>query len=145
MGITELVLVVAMGTQAQETGRPPTPITPTTLPVAPPVPNPFQPAPGDPHRDVRETHLVGAAFAPVFSPDGKAVVFASNWEDRQGKGRNFELYKVNLDGTGLERLTYTGNFNSFPHFSPDGNKLLWVSGREAAAPRQFNVFLAGYH
>ncbi len=91
------------------------------------------------------THLVGAAFAPVFSPDGKALVFASNWEDRQGKGRNFELYKVNLDGTCLERLTYTGNFNSFPHFSADGKKLLWISGREAAAPRQFNVFLAEYH
>lgn len=91
------------------------------------------------------THLDGAAFAPVFSPDGKSVVFASNWEDRQGKGRNFELYKINLDGKGLVRLTYTGNFNSFPHFSPDGKKLLWVSGREAAAPRQFNVFLAEYH
>lgn len=91
------------------------------------------------------SHLPGAAFAPVFSPDGKSVVFASNWEDRQGKGRKFELYKMNLDGTGLERLTYTGNFNSFPHFSPDGQKLLWVSGREAAAPRQFNVFVADYH
>jgi len=91
------------------------------------------------------THLLGAAFAPVFSPDGKSVVFSSNWEDREGKGRNFELYKVNLDGLGLERLTFTGNFNSFPHFSPDGKKLLWVSGREASAPRQFNVFLAEYH
>ena len=90
------------------------------------------------------THLLGAAFAPVFAPDGKAVVFSSNWEDRQGKGRNFELYKVNLDGTGLERLTYTGNFNSFPHFSADGKKLLWVSGREAVTPRQFNIFVAEY-
>ena len=90
------------------------------------------------------THLLGAAFAPVFSPDGKAVVFASNWEDREGKGRNFELYKMSLDGAGLERLTYTGNFNSFPHFSADGKKLLWVSGREASAPRQFNVFVAEY-
>ena len=86
------------------------------------------------------THLPGAAFAPVFAPDGKSLVFSSNWEDREGKGRNFELYRVNLDGTGLERLTFTGNFNSFPHFSKDGKKLLWVSGREAAAPRQFNVF-----
>lgn len=91
------------------------------------------------------THLVGAAFAPVFSPDGKSVVFASNWEDRQGKGRNFELYRINLDGKDLVRLTHTGNFNSFPHFSADGKKLLWVSGREATAPRQFNVFVADYH
>ncbi len=90
------------------------------------------------------THLPGAAFAPVFTPDGQGLVFASNWEDREGKGRNFELYWVKLDGRGLERLTYTGNFNSFPHFSHDGRKLLWISGREAAASRQFNVFVADW-
>lgn len=90
------------------------------------------------------THLKGAAFAPVFTPDDKAIVFASNHHDREGKGRNFDLWKVNLDGGGLERLTWTGTFNSFAHFSPDGRKLLWVSGREAAAPRQFNVFTADW-
>ncbi len=90
------------------------------------------------------THLKGAAFAPVFTPDDKAVVFASNHHDRDGKGRMFDLWKIDLDGTGLERLTWTGTFNSFPHFSPDGKTLLWVSGREAASPRQFNVFAADW-
>jgi Tol biopolymer transport system component len=90
------------------------------------------------------THLPGAAFAPIFTPDGKALVFASNHHDHEGKGRMFDLFKVNLDGSGLERLTFTGTFNSFPHFSPDGKKLLWVSGRVMNGPRQFNVFVADW-
>lgn len=90
------------------------------------------------------THLAGAAFAPVFTPDGKGIVFASNHHDQAGKGRTFDLFKVDLDGANLERITYTGGFNSFPHFSPDGRKLLWSSGRNAASPRQFNIFSADW-
>ena len=90
------------------------------------------------------THLPGAAFAPIFTPDGKGLIFASNHHDNAGKGRMFDLFRVNLDGTGLERITTTGIFNSFPHFSPDGKKFLWVSGRVMNGPRQFNVFVADW-
>lgn len=90
------------------------------------------------------THLPGAAFAPIFTPDGKSLVFASNHHDNAGKGRGFDLFRIHLDGTGLERLTFTGTFNSFPHFSPDGKKLLWVSGRVMNGPRLFNVFVADW-
>ena len=88
------------------------------------------------------TNLPGAAFAPIFTPDGKGLIFASNHHDDQGKGRGFDLFRVNLDGTGLERITWTGGFNSFPHFSPDGKRLLWVSGRAPRGPRQFDVCVA---
>lgn len=90
------------------------------------------------------TRLPGAAFAPIFTPDGRAIVFASNHHDREGKGRSFDLFKINLDGTGLERISWGGTFNSFPHFSPDGRKLLWVSGRAPRGPRQFDVFVADW-
>jgi TolB protein len=88
------------------------------------------------------TRLGGAAFAPVFTPDGKSLVFASNHHDRGGKGRTFDLFKVDLDGGGLEQITFTGTFNSFPHFSPDGRRLLWCSGRNGLDGRNFNVFVA---
>lgn len=88
------------------------------------------------------TRLPGAAFAPIFTPDGRGLVFASNHHDQEGRGRAFDLFRVNLDGTGLERITWTGVFNSFPHFSPDGTRLLWVSGRSPRGPRQFDVCVA---
>ena len=90
------------------------------------------------------THLPGAAFAPTFSPDGRWVYFSTNHHDKDGKGWAFDLFRVGVDGKGLERITFGGHFNSFPHFSPDGKKLLWVSGREPRSPRQFDVFVADW-
>lgn len=46
------------------------------------------------------------------------------------------------DGVGLERLTFEGAFNSFPMFSPDGKRVVWVSDRNAKQPGEFNVYLA---
>jgi Tol biopolymer transport system component len=84
-------------------------------------------------------------FAPFFHPDGRRIIFSSNVETRNEKGRpSFHLYLVNDDGTGLERITTEGRFNSFPMFSPDGKRLVWVSDRHAKEPGEFNVFLADW-
>lgn len=82
-------------------------------------------------------------FSPFFHPDGKRIVFSSNIETRGEGGRpSFHLYLVGDDGAGLERLTFEGEFNSFPMFSPDGKRVVWVSDRNAKQPGEFNVFLA---
>ena len=84
-------------------------------------------------------------FAPYFHPDGRRIIFSSNVETRGAGGRpNFHLYLIGEDGTGLERLTFEGQFNSFPMFSPDGKRLVWVSDRNANEPREFNVFIADW-
>jgi Tol biopolymer transport system component len=84
-------------------------------------------------------------FSPYFHPDGKRIIFSSNLETRGDGGRpSFHLYLVRDDGTGVERLTTEGHFNSFPMFSPDGKRLVWVSDRNATAPGEFNVFLADW-
>jgi len=84
-------------------------------------------------------------FAPYFQPDGKRIIFSSNVETRGDGGRpSFHLYLIGEDGTGLERLTFAGQFNSFPMFSPDGKRLVWVSNRNAKQPGEFNVFLADW-
>ncbi|MGH7569412.1 MAG: TolB family protein [Gemmatimonadales bacterium] len=46
----------------------------------------------------RVTDLGGASFAPYFHPDGRRIIFASNHKDP--RSRNFDLYLVNLDGSG---------------------------------------------
>lgn len=84
-------------------------------------------------------------FSPFFHPDGKRIIFSSNVETREEGGRpSFHLYLVGDDGSGLERLTFEGQFNSFPMFSPDGKRVVWVSDRLAKVPGEFNVFLADW-
>jgi Tol biopolymer transport system component len=94
----------------------------------------------------RQVTANGASnFAPYFHPDGKRIIFSSNVETRSVEGRPaFHLYLVKDDGNGLERVTYEGLFNSFPMFSPDGKKLVWVSNRGAKEPGEFNIFLADW-
>src|SRR5438477_11458233 len=60
------------------------------------------------------THLNKASFAPYFFPDGKRIIFASNMA--APKGRDLDLYKVNVHGSGLERITYNEPFDGFPMF-----------------------------
>jgi Tol biopolymer transport system component len=67
-------------------------------------------------------------------------VFASNLHACDT--RNFELYMMNLDGSGLERLTDFGGFVSFPEFSPDGNYLVFASDWQAKSRYEFNIFVA---
>ncbi len=84
-------------------------------------------------------------FSPFFHPDGKRIIFSSNVETKNEDGRpSFHLYLIGDDGANLERLTFDGQFNSFPMFSPDGTKLVWVSDRGAKTPGEFNVFVADW-
>src|SRR5205085_10570237 len=74
-------------------------------------------------------------FSPFYFPDGTRIIFSSNIEAKGEGGRpSFHLYAIGEDGQGLERLTFDGQFNSFPMFSPDGTSLVWVSDRKAKTP-----------
>ena len=88
------------------------------------------------------TRLGKANFAPYWLPDGKRIIFSSNFGS--ASPRQFELYVVDLEGGTPERITFTGGFNSFPMFSPDGKKLVFSSNRNAAQPREINVFIADW-
>jgi TolB protein len=54
---------------------------------------------------------------------GDKVAFTSS---RDG---NWEIYVVNLDGTGLERLTDNAAIDGLPTWSPDGKNLAFVSNQ----------------
>ncbi len=85
----------------------------------------------------------GAAnFAPYFFPSGDRVIFVSNMHDPGG--RNFDLYTVNIDGSGLERITYHEEFDGFPMFNSDGTKLVWGSNRFGAEEHDTNIFIADW-
>lgn len=73
------------------------------------------------------TYLPGASFAPYFFPDGKRILFSSNFVNPRGP--EFDIYAIDIDGTHLERITHAAGFDGFPVFSPDGKTLAFSSNR----------------
>ncbi len=61
---------------------------------------------------------------PSFSPDGRKVVFMTN---RDG---NYEIYAINVSGSGLTRLTNAAGTDEYPQYSADGSKIVFVSDRD---------------
>ena len=90
------------------------------------------------------TKLGVASFAPFISPDGKRIIFCTNYFATDPRKRNFDLAVINIDGTGLERVTFNETFDGFPMFSPDGKKLVFASNRNAAKEGDTNVFVADW-
>lgn len=88
------------------------------------------------------TNLGGANFAPFFHPDGKRIIFSSNYENP--RAGNFDLFLVNLDGTGLEKITTSSEFDGFPMFSPDGKKLVFASNRHGRVTGETDLFIADW-
>src|SRR5262245_1769359 len=86
--------------------------------------------------------LGGANWAPYFAPDGTKIIFASNMKNP--RGGNFDLYLINVDGTGLEQVTFSDTFDGFPMFSPDGSKLVFASNRHSKIETDTHVFIADW-
>jgi TolB protein len=90
------------------------------------------------------TNLASGSFAPYFTPDGKRIIFCTNYFASDPRKRNFDLALINVDGTGLERVTFNETFDGFPMFSPDGKKLVFASNRNSAKEGDTNVFIADW-
>ncbi len=92
-------------------------------------------------RDARQvTNLGAASFAPFFFPDGKRILFSTNYGDP--KGREFDIWAVDVDGTDLERISFFAGFDGFPMFSPDGKQLAFSSNRNQGKPGETDVYIA---
>ncbi len=93
--------------------------------------------------DVKQvTHLGKANWAPYFTPDGKKIMFSSNYDAT--KGFNFNLFTINPDGTGIEKITNVSTFNAFPMFSRDGKKLVFSSNRNTHGNPGIDLFIADW-
>jgi Tol biopolymer transport system component len=58
---------------------------------------------------------------PEYSPDGKYIYFSS---DRTGAS---QIWRMQPDGSGPEQVTSNDFSNRFPHLSPDGRQLAFLS------------------
>ncbi|MBI5707372.1 MAG: PD40 domain-containing protein [Armatimonadetes bacterium] len=90
----------------------------------------------------RVTSLNCASFAPFLSPDNQWIIFCSNFGDK--KGREFDLWRIRVDGTDLERITRSPEFDGFPMFSRDGKHLVFASNRNGKVRGETNVFVADW-
>jgi hypothetical protein len=85
----------------------------------------------DPVREVTngEPITVTAGSTPLadpdFSPDGQWIVFNSHTTPQN-------LFLVRSDGTGLRQLTYGGQMDRCPQWSPDGSQIAFCSVRRQA-------------
>ena len=73
--------------------------------------------------DIETVTNVDEDTAPALAPDGSAVVFMSK---REG---DWNIYRINVDGSGLQRLTDDVADDGLPAWSPDGNAIAFVSNR----------------
>ncbi len=95
-------------------------------------------------RVAKLTHDAYDNLNPVLSPDGKQVAFVS---DRSG---NYEIWLMNVDGSGLQNLTNDAAVDRYPAWSPDGSKIvfastrsgnwdIWVMNADGSRPQQLTI------
>ncbi len=65
---------------------------------------------------------------PDLSPDGQWIAFNSLYEQE-------DVYVIRSDGSGLRKLTDDGFTDTWPRWSPDGNRIAFASSRAGATSR----------
>jgi hypothetical protein len=94
-----------------------------------------------PGRLVQLTRDSSAEVNATYSPDGTRIAYVST---RDG---NPEIYVMNADGTGSQRVTTTPAREDSPTWTPDGRQIVfasdrsgkmqvWIMGADGSAPRQ---------
>lgn len=81
------------------------------------------PAAGGP--DTRLSDVDYPNDGPEYSPDGRWIYFSS---ERAAKAPGHaQCFRMRPDGTGIEQLTFDERVNWFPHVSPDGASVVFIS------------------
>jgi Tol biopolymer transport system component len=75
-------------------------------------------------------------WTPDVSPDGRRITFCYGSVDSSGNLFT-DIYVINVDGSGLTKLTNDGAFDCFPRWSPDGTQI--VFGRNSPLSQQLVV------
>ena len=63
---------------------------------------------------------------PVYSPDGKSVMFSSN------RGGTLDLWEVSVESGEIHRVTDDPEDDWDPEYGSDGTSIFWCSGRSGA-------------
>ncbi len=89
------------------------------------------------------TDLSATIKSPIFSPDGKYILFNSN--HLNPNTGYFQIFRIGVDSKNLEQITYLGSQNLYPRFSPSGEFLLFESNRNYGNPQQsYSLVIANW-
>lgn len=75
--------------------------------------------------DTRLSDVTYPNDGPEYSPDGAWIYFNSERDATQPG--HAQCYRMRADGTGIEQLTSDERVNWFPHVSPDGQSIVYLS------------------
>ncbi|HEV2846085.1 MAG TPA: S9 family peptidase, partial [Thermoanaerobaculia bacterium] len=81
---------------------------------------------------VRDLVTMQRISEPQPSPQGDRVAFVVRTTDLEANRGRFDLWMVNMDGTGLTRLTSDPAADNNPRWAPDGKSLYFLSSRSGS-------------
>jgi Tol biopolymer transport system component len=101
------------------------------------------PSAGGPDR--RLTDLAKPHDGPEYSPDGAWIYF--NSERAAERPGHAQIFRMKPDGSDVEQLTFDERVNWFPHLSPDGRHMVYISYPEGTLghPPDHDVILRLIH
>ncbi len=76
--------------------------------------------------DIEALQALGRVTNPVVSPDGKKILFGISYESVAQNRSNNELHVMNIDGSGLTRLTVTPNSESNAVWINNGKNIAFI-------------------
>ena len=75
---------------------------------------------------VNRDHDFRFGFYADVSPDGRSVVY-STCEFQTRENHDYEIAIINIDGTGMLRLTSNTHADHYPVWSPDGSRIAFIA------------------
>lgn len=85
--------------------------------------------------DIDALEALGRVSEPRVSPDGKRVLFGVSYESVPQNKSNRDLYVMNIDGTGVTRITKTAQSENSAVWIDNGTRIAFVYAEKGTSPQ----------
>lgn len=85
--------------------------------------------------DIDALEALGRVSEPRVSPDGKRVLFGVSYESVPQNKSNRDLYVMNIDGTGVTRITKTAQSENSAVWIDNGTRIAFVYTEKGSSPQ----------